>query len=424
MQNATINFNNRNDRKSTPPANPTIATDGTAVDHTINNDGSADISFEWSFDGTGDAYDIDGFIVYVYQSTSSSPYTFGTTPANEQVYVVTPEKRAFILYGVPADRYYTFGIQAYRIVDQDINPNGILKSSIVKPTVAGENPYRPTSNIAFAGDITGTVNGVAASTITTSITNFNNRNDRKSTPPANPTIATDGTAIDHTTNTDGSVDISFEWSFNGSGDAYDIDGFIIYVHQSTSSSPYTFGTNTSQEQVFYVTPEKRAFILYGVPADRYYTFGVQAYRIVDPDINSSGILKSSIVKSTASGENPYQPSSNVSFSGNVTGTINGTSASTVVSNALNALQQGVSYNNVKIDTTNGLVATRSDGKVKAIFNATDGFKFQVKEGVAWTDKFYYDVTTGNLNIDGIVNAIDLKVNGQSVLTTNKLKINL
>jgi phage minor structural protein len=164
---AVTNFNNRNDRKSTPPANPTIATDGTAVDHTINNDGSADISFEWQFNGSGDAYDIDGFIIYVYQSTSGSAYTFGTSPASEQVYVVTSDKRAFILYGVPADRYYTFGVQAYRIVDPDINASGILKSAIVKPTAAGENPYRPTANIAFAGNITGTVNGVPASTLTT-----------------------------------------------------------------------------------------------------------------------------------------------------------------------------------------------------------------------------------------------------------------
>ncbi|WP_427036651.1 phage tail spike protein [Cytobacillus pseudoceanisediminis] len=168
---ATVNFNSRNDRISALPANPTVATDGTSVDHTINTDGSADISFEWSFSGTGDAYDIDGFIVYVYQSSSSSAYAFGTTPASETVYFVSAEKRAFILYGVPANRYYTLGIQAYRGVDDDIDSTGFKKSSIVKPLVTGENPYRPSSSVAFAGNISGTVNGVAASTLTTQASN-------------------------------------------------------------------------------------------------------------------------------------------------------------------------------------------------------------------------------------------------------------
>jgi hypothetical protein len=80
-------------------------------------------------------------------------------------------------------------------------------------------------------------------------------------------------------------------------------------------------------------------------------------------------------------------------------------------------------NGVRIDTVQGIVVTRSDDRVKSIFNATDGIKIQVKEGSNWTDKFYFDATTGNLNIDGVVNARDLKVNGQSVLTADKLKIN-
>jgi phage minor structural protein len=398
---AAENFNDRNDRNSTIPANPTIATDGSAIDHTINTDGSADISFEWSYNGSGDAYDIDGFIVYVYSSTSNTPYTFGTTPSAETIYTISSDKRSFILAGVAADKYYTFGVQAYRIVDQDIDSDGILKSSIVKSTASGENPYRPSSSVAFAGNITGTVNGTPASTLTTAVINFNNRNDRKSTPPANPTIASDGSAIDHVINTDGSANISFEWNFDGTGDAYDIDGFIVYVYQSISSSPYNFGTSVAEEQVFYMTSDKRAFILYGVPSDKYYTFGVQAYRIVDPDINSSGVLKSSIVKSTATDENPYRPSANVAFNGNIIGSIAGVPASTVVVQAGNSVQQGSTYNGVKIDTQNGLVVTRNDGKVKTTLNATEGIKIQSLNGSTWEDKFYVD-TTGKLIVKNIV----------------------
>lgn len=163
VQNATINFNGRNDRTATAVVTPTIASDGTAVDHAIASDSTANISFEWAWGGTES--DIDGFIIFVRQSTSSSAYTFGTTPAEEQVFYVTPEKRAFLIYGVAANQYYTFGVQAYRIVDPDVNASGVLKSSIVKPSLAAENPYQPSTTVAFAGDVTGTVNGVAAATV-------------------------------------------------------------------------------------------------------------------------------------------------------------------------------------------------------------------------------------------------------------------
>lgn len=158
---ATVNFNSRNDRNSASVTAPTIASDGTAVDHTINADASADISFEWSWGGTNS--DIDGFIIYIRQASSSAAYTFGTTPAEEQVYYVPAEKRAFILYGVTASKYYHFGVRAYRIVDPDIDSSGVKVSSIVKPSLAAENPYQPSTSVSFTGDIAGTINGGAIS---------------------------------------------------------------------------------------------------------------------------------------------------------------------------------------------------------------------------------------------------------------------
>ena len=304
----------------------------------------------------------------------------------------------------------------YDIGDLWANGQKVYRCKIAKTSGQSFN----SADWELVGDVTSqnTSNNTAnvgnqpASTVATAVSNFNRRNDRKSTIPANPTIATDGTAIDHTINTDGSADISFEWIFNGSGDAYDIDGFIIYVFQSNSSSQYSFGTSASQEQVFYTTPEKRALILYGVPADRYYTFGIQAYRIVDQDINPSGILKSSIIKPSLTSENPYRPSANVAFTGNVTGTIAGQSASAVVSKANNALQVGTLYNGVKIDTNSGLVVTRSDNKVRTILNATDGIKIQGSvDGSIWTDNFYAD-TNGKLYAKG------LDIDGNSVFRGN------
>lgn len=158
-----VNFNRRNDRDGSAIAVPVIPTDGTAVDHTINTDGSADISFEWQWSGTN--ADIDGFVIYVYSSASASAYTFGTTPAAEQVFYGPADKRAFILYGAAANKYYTFGVRAYRVVDPDVASSGIIQTAIVKPSRAEENPYRPSASVAFGGDITGTISGTAASVI-------------------------------------------------------------------------------------------------------------------------------------------------------------------------------------------------------------------------------------------------------------------
>lgn len=168
---ATTNFNTRNDRNAAAVVAPTIASDGTAIDHTINTDGSADISFEWSWAGT--EADIDGFVITAYSATTSAAYTFGTTPAAEQKYVVPADKRALIAYGVAADRYYKASVQAYRVVDPDVNAAGIILSARATPSLAGENPYQPAANVAFAGNVSGTVNSVAVATITTAVTAVN-----------------------------------------------------------------------------------------------------------------------------------------------------------------------------------------------------------------------------------------------------------
>lgn len=163
------NFNNRNDRNGDAVVGPTIATDGTAVDDVINTDGSADISLEWSWGGT--EADIDGFIIYHRASTTdNASYVMGTTPAQETTYIVRADKRAFIFYGVGADSFHTFGVQAYRVVDPDINSNQIIKGSIVQPSRAEEDPYQPTTTPSFAGSITGTIGSAsdAAATATSS----------------------------------------------------------------------------------------------------------------------------------------------------------------------------------------------------------------------------------------------------------------
>jgi hypothetical protein len=265
---------------------------------------------------------------------------------------------------------------------------------------SGANNTLPSGTVTWGNNVTTT-------SVENAVLNFNTRNDRITTIPANPSINTDGSAIDHTVNTDGSCDISFEWNFTATGDSGDIDGFIVYVFAGASANAYSFGTSSASEQVFYTTPDKRALIIYGIPANRYYTFGVQAYRIVDKDISATGVLKSSIIKSSATGENPYLPSQTVSFDGDITGTINGTDATTVVNQAGNSLQLGKDYNKVTFDANTGMLIRKYDStakidKARVMLNATDGLKIQTStNGVDFSDTLYID-TSGNAIFTGKV----------------------
>lgn len=159
------NFNNRNDRISAIPPDPVPPAAEAAVDHTENIDGSVNISFEWNYDGTEEARDIDGFIVLIHQDTSPVDYTFGSNPVSENAYYLPANRTAFILYGAPKDKYYTLGVQAYRIVDSDIDASGVLKSNIVKPPAGNERPYYPLTTSPFVGDVGSTVTSPAALSI-------------------------------------------------------------------------------------------------------------------------------------------------------------------------------------------------------------------------------------------------------------------
>ena len=56
------------------------------------------------------------------------------------------------------------------------------------------------------------VNGVLAETISAAVEDFNASNNRNGAAIVAPTLNTGGLAVDHTSNTDGSADISFEWN--------------------------------------------------------------------------------------------------------------------------------------------------------------------------------------------------------------------
>lgn len=189
---------------------------------------------------------------------------------------------------------------------------------------------RPEDGATRGAPIGTLVGGVKVEFLTEAVTNYNKSNDRN---PAAITVPTASMAsLQHAEQTDASVDISFEWGW--SGVEKDIDGFFVYVYQHPARTDdkaptiHTFGTDVYKETVYTLPAGKRAFIVYGTAADKYYTFGVQAYRAVDADINSSGIIRTTI-KTVG----PYRPKSTIAFSGNVIGTIDGLSANTLVQGA-------------------------------------------------------------------------------------------
>lgn len=168
VSSAINDFNTDNNNKITAIGNaPVIPSDETAIDHVLNN-GTADISFEWTWSGGGGAF-IDGFMIYTYSAPVSGFYTFGTSAGGETIYLVPWDRRAFVLYGVDPTKYYHFGIRAYRKVDPRlastgaVDANGIvanppMSSAPVRPTFTNEvNGYQPSTTNNFSGTIDGTL---------------------------------------------------------------------------------------------------------------------------------------------------------------------------------------------------------------------------------------------------------------------------
>lgn len=79
-----------------------------------------------------------------------------------------------------------------------------------------------------------------------------------------------------------------------------------------------------------------------------------------------------------------------------------------------------SYNGVVIDSENGLVITKSDNTIRTLLNATEGFSFEKKSGSvsSWEKMLFYEAATGNLKMNGEIDAKALKVKGVNVLTSN------
>lgn len=162
IQKVITNFNNRNDRI---PDVPSVVF-GTDLKHSLNDDGTVNLNVSWIFPNhevTGNpAHNIDGFEIKLYSSTSGDEYIFGSTVANEEVFVVPYQIRTIALNSKVANKFHTIGIRAYRQVDPDINSNRVIYSSYVN---VANTPYRPVEEIAIKANLTGNINGNVEGTL-------------------------------------------------------------------------------------------------------------------------------------------------------------------------------------------------------------------------------------------------------------------
>lgn len=248
LPNATVNFNGVPvtsftdiSRKNDLAFTNVVSFDGAgnAVDHFVNTDGSVNIELEWSFTNST-AYDnanyADGYQVFVRKvdTDTGHPYTIqGDGTAGEQMFVVDDVDVKYLrLDGVPADHYYTFGVRPFRNVDTEISASGKIVGAIVQPSYAGppdEDPYQPDASV----DFTGTLDGTPITDVTDTVTDFDNSNNQNNA--AIPAITLPSASVTHTTNANGTVNVTFNWTWDSGGTFGDenIDGFVVYCYVAT-----------------------------------------------------------------------------------------------------------------------------------------------------------------------------------------------
>lgn len=145
--------------------------------------------------------------------------------------------------------------------------------------------------------------------LSSDLANFEGRNDRNGSAVEDPTIAGDGSALSYSQNDDGTVNIVFAWV--RSQDNATIDGFEVMTVAQQVSTPYNAGDDVTKENVVRFPNHRRYMTLPSVSPNRYYTFAVRGFRIVDPDVDADRVIFSNWVQPAAGGEDPYQPMANV-----------------------------------------------------------------------------------------------------------------
>jgi len=266
----TVNYR----QNSAPTNNATFGT----ISPSYTSDGNAVVNVPYSY--TNGALPADFLIVYYKEGG-------GATVSPDNPGFSTNPSPGNLNFTLKPNTSYRFGIQAVRRTESGLVGTSILASSA--------------DTVLTAGNYTGNVNSVPASTVTTAVSNFNSSNDRNSTSPTTPTLT--NTIADYAPiilNTDGTADIEFNWSYtNGSPlAANNVDGFIVYVQSFNYPNNYTFTGSETSSVVPVANTSSYGYTFKNLPAHQWHNMAVRAYRVVDSDIASPSILYSTFAKST------------------------------------------------------------------------------------------------------------------------------
>lgn len=133
-------------RDTSVPPSPTVATDGSAVDHVGGIGPGVEKWFKWDMSPT-DRLKIDGYQTMMHRGTTNANYTPGDNELAEQrITILSTHQRAMPYSGDPPESWDTHAVRSFRIVDEDLVPEGKVWSPWVKATLGSENPYRANSN--------------------------------------------------------------------------------------------------------------------------------------------------------------------------------------------------------------------------------------------------------------------------------------
>lgn len=136
-------------RLGTSLSGVTFATDGTALEHNLRLNGTADVRAAFTYGGSLGL--IDGFECMNYQASSNAAYTPGTFPLLEQKTEISPaSSAAIVIQGVQPTIWQHFAVRPFRLVDLDIDASGRIVGPWVKPSFTGENPYQPSTSVELA----------------------------------------------------------------------------------------------------------------------------------------------------------------------------------------------------------------------------------------------------------------------------------
>lgn len=297
---------------NTPIPSCTITSDGTAIDHTMNTDGSVNISVEWGW--TGDQSTIDGFALIARASLTGEQYAILSNPAQEMMFEVHPNKRSAIFYSMPADWYYTVGVVAYRKVLKSIASEGILYSpTIAQPTRPEENPYRPSATVSFNGNVSGTIDNEPVASIRAKTAKGETAFDqtagfRNTNPPTNNVVF--GNTVITTPNAAGLVDITINWTY--AQGVLPADFFNIYVTAGSVNAP-----TKSSAMMAQISGSARSYTFFGTPNDTAFAAGIA------PGRNTmSGQVLGAITTGWQKTAGTVNINSNVMVNGSISGTSN------------------------------------------------------------------------------------------------------